>query len=55
MDGRNYLKQWADMYKRELTDNIMPFWLEHGLDRQHGGLYTCLDRDGALMDTTKSV
>lgn len=55
MDGRNYLKQWADTYKRELTDNIMPFWLEHGLDRQHGGLYTCLDRDGALMDTTKSV
>lgn len=33
----------------------MPFWLKNGLDTQHGGLYTCLDREGKLMDTTKSV
>ena len=33
----------------------MPFWLEHGLDRKNGGVYTCLDRDGSLMDPTKSV
>lgn len=33
----------------------MPFWMEHGLDRMHGGIYTCVDRDGSLMDTTKSV
>ncbi|MBR7042846.1 MAG: AGE family epimerase/isomerase, partial [Prevotella sp.] len=35
--------------------NIMPFWMKNGLDRQHGGVYTCLNRDGSLMDTTKSV
>ena len=29
--------------------------MEHGLDRVHGGVYTCLDRDGSLMDPTKSV
>ncbi len=29
--------------------------MEHGLDRVNGGVYTCLDRDGKLMDTTKSV
>ncbi|GAE20980.1 N-acylglucosamine 2-epimerase [Bacteroides pyogenes JCM 10003] len=33
----------------------MPFWLKNGLDRKHGGVYTCVDRDGTLMDTTKSV
>ncbi len=33
----------------------MPFWLEHGLDRVNGGVYTCVDRDGTLIDTTKSV
>ncbi|MDE7443525.1 MAG: AGE family epimerase/isomerase, partial [Muribaculaceae bacterium] len=33
----------------------MPFWMNHGLDRENGGVYTCLDRDGTLMDTTKSV
>lgn len=34
---------------------ILPFWLKHGLDREHGGIYTCLDREGVLMDGTKSV
>ena len=51
----SYLDYWACRYKDDLTENIMPFWLEHGLDRKHGGVYTCLDRKGQLMDTTKSV
>lgn len=52
---QQYLKAWAERYRRDLTENIMPFWLKYGLDRKHGGVYTCLNRDGSLMDTTKSV
>ena len=52
---KEYLQQCRDAYRSELIDNIMPFWMEHGLDRVNGGVYTCLDRDGKLMDTTKSV
>ncbi|MDO4164580.1 MAG: AGE family epimerase/isomerase [Bacteroides sp.] len=55
MNVNEYLKEQADLYKADLTTNIMPFWLKYGLDRKHGGVYTCLDRDGSLMDTTKSV
>ena len=33
----------------------MPFWMKNGVDRVNGGIYTCVDRDGTLMDTTKSV
>ena len=55
MVAKDYLSTWASAYKRELQDNIMPFWLKFGLDRLHGGIYTCLDREGRLMDTTKSV
>lgn len=55
MDIKEYIKQWAESYKRELTENIMPFWMEHGWDKVNGGVYTCLDRDGSLMDSTKSV
>lgn len=55
MNKTEYLEFWANSYKNDLTQNIMPFWLKHGLDRQYGGVYTCLDRDGSLMDTTKSV
>ena len=52
---QTYLDNWAERYRSDLVNDIMPFWLEHGLDRENGGVYTCLDRDGTLMDTTKSV
>lgn len=55
MDYKQYLSEWAASYKDDLTNNIMPFWLRFGLDKKHGGVYTCLDREGHLMDTTKSV
>lgn len=51
----HYLQMWADSYREDLVGNIMPFWLKHGLDSKHGGVYTCVNRDGSLMDTTKSV
>ena len=50
-----YLSDCAKWYREELTDRIMPFWLEHGLDNTNGGVYTCVNRDGSLMDSTKSV
>lgn len=52
---KEYLQSWATSYKNDLTENILPFWLQNGLDKKHGGVYTCLDRKGNLMDTTKSV
>ena len=54
-DVGNYLAYWRDRYRDDLTEHILPFWLKHGLDHKHGGIYTCLDREGKLMDTTKSV
>lgn len=55
MNVAEYLKENAKSCKADLLTNIMPFWLRYGLDRAHGGVYTCVDRDGRLMDTTKSV
>ena len=55
MKATDYLKSWAAIYRKDLTENIMPFWLKYGLDHKYGGIYTCLDREGRLMDTTKSV
>ena len=55
MNVKEYIKSWAESYKKDLTENIMPFWMKYGLDRENGGVYTCVDRDGSLMDTTKSV
>ena len=55
MNIKEYIKQWAESYKNDLTQNIMPFWMEHGWDKVNGGVYTCVDRDGSLIDSTKSV
>ncbi|MBO7239185.1 MAG: AGE family epimerase/isomerase [Bacteroidaceae bacterium] len=55
MNWNEYLNGWSQKYRDDLVNNIMPFWLKNGLDHVNGGVYTCVDRDGSLIDTTKSV
>lgn len=43
--------QWI---KDEL-ERCVNFWLSNGMDRVNGGVYTCLDREGNLYSTDKSV
>ena len=40
---------------REELKRSVDFWLEHGMDHVHGGIYTCLDRRGEVYSTDKSV
>lgn len=54
-DVETYLSLWRQRYRNDALNNILPFWLQHGWDRVNGGVYTCLDREGRLMDSTKSV
>ncbi|MEK0452022.1 MAG: hypothetical protein RL088_4290 [Verrucomicrobiota bacterium] len=49
------LARYGAIYRDALLDDVIPFWLWHGLDREHGGMLTALDRDGSLLDTDKSV
>lgn len=44
-----------EFFRRQLIDDVAPFWLRHGWDREHGGVLTCLERDGTVVDTDKSV
>ena len=43
------IKQYHD----ELQERVLPFWLEHSQDKEFGGYFTCLDRDGSVFDTDK--
>lgn len=52
-DRRKSLREYANIYKAELIDNILPFWLKHSKDEQNGGYFTCLDREGKVYDTDK--
>ena len=42
-------------WMEEELDRCVAFWLKNGLDREHGGVYTCLDREGKIFSTDKSV
>ncbi len=44
-------RRWA----RNELERSAQFWLDHGMDREHGGVYTCLDRKGEIYSTDKSV
>ncbi len=55
MNTKEYLSYWAERYQADLIEDILPFWINNGLDGEHGGIYTCLDQYGELMDSTKSV
>lgn len=48
-------KKLAEQYKAELLDKVVPFWLEKSQDKEFGGYFTCLDRDGSVFDTDKFI
>ena len=49
------LSEYAALYKKELIDNILPFWLQNSKDENNGGYYSCLDRAGKVYDTDKFI
>ncbi len=38
-----------------LKNNVVPFWIKHAIDRNHGGVYTFLRDDGMLVKRDKSI
>lgn len=40
-------------YENELLNSVIPFWVNNCEDREYGGYFTCLDRDGSVYDTYK--
>lgn len=54
MDKQNF-SALAEQYKSELLDNVVPFWIQHSLDAEYGGYFTCLDQTGNVFDTDKFI
>ena len=48
-------KQLEKQYRDELLQNVIPFWLEKSQDKECGGYFTCLDRQGNVFDTDKFI
>ena len=51
----NLFETMAARYRKELYSNVLPFWLECSQDKEYGGYFTCLNRDGSVFDTDKFV
>jgi N-acylglucosamine 2-epimerase len=49
------IKDYIDIYKKGLLENIIPFWIKNCVDEEDGGFTFCLDRDGTVIDTDKGV
>ncbi|MEX0593808.1 MAG: AGE family epimerase/isomerase, partial [Balneolaceae bacterium] len=52
---RTLKKTLISLYKNELFQSVLPFWLEKSPDRKYGGYFTCLTREGDVFDTDKFV
>ena len=53
--NRERMIEYRDIYRDGLLKDTMPFWLGHAIDAKNGGFFSCLDREGNVIDTDKSV
>lgn len=47
--------RYANLYKNELLDSVVPFWDKYSINSEHGGYYSCLEQDGSCFDTDKFI
>ncbi len=52
VNGKNELKT---IYRDGLLNDVLPFWIKHSVDEEHGGFMFCVDRDGTVIDTDKGM
>ena len=51
MSIANYTK----IYRENLLNDVVPFWMENSKDEKFGGYFTCLDTTGNVYDTDKFI
>lgn len=49
------MQELLSVYRDELLNDTLPFWINHSVDRDCGGFMFALDRDGSLIDTDKGI
>jgi N-acylglucosamine 2-epimerase len=46
---------YKSLYKKNLLEDVLPFWETHSVDWKYGGYFTCLDQSGNVYDTDKFI
>lgn len=45
----------GSFYRKQLLEDVVPFWFPRAVDMENGGLLHAFDQDGSLVDSDKSV
>ena len=49
MNEKIDLQKYLSLFKQELTENLLPFWMSRCLDRENGGYFNCFTNDGSRL------
>lgn len=49
------LYKYKEIYRTNLLEDVIPFWVKNSEDKAFGGFFTCLDEVGKVYDTDKFV
>ena len=52
---KDNIAAYRRQFENELFTHVVPFWEKHSPDRENGGYFNCLDRDGTVYDTRKHI
>lgn len=55
LDMTHTVAEYAELFRKALLEDVIPFWERHSIDHECGGYFTCLDRRGGVFDTDKFV
>lgn len=50
-----FIEESRDLYRRTLLEDVVPFWMKHGFDKEHGGISNILDDEGNVLGTDKYI
>ena len=48
-------QEYLLLYRDNLLNDVIPFWLKHSKDSENGGYFTCLGETGNVYDTDKFI
>jgi N-acylglucosamine 2-epimerase len=49
------VENYIELYQSNLLKKVIPFWENYSVDKENGGYFTCLNRNGEVYDTDKFI
>ncbi|MFA7126181.1 MAG: AGE family epimerase/isomerase, partial [Bacilli bacterium] len=53
--NKQRIDELLEFFSTELLENTMPFWMKHAPDKEFGGYFTTIGRDGQPLSSHKNI